>query len=104
MAPKFTYQIYEAIREGRMYKPNTCEECGAEVRLHAHHEDYSKPLDVIWLCTNCHKKRHPVKTRHNSEYCKERIKSTLRLRETHDKRLKNISKRVLPAGNTCGKM
>lgn len=22
--------------------------------LHAHHDDYSKPLEIQWLCTGCH--------------------------------------------------
>jgi hypothetical protein len=28
--------------------------------LHGHHEDYSKPLAVHWLCPLCHRKRHAV--------------------------------------------
>lgn len=38
-----------------------CEDCGVEhadqpVRMH--HEDYSKPLEVTWLCDWCHADRH----------------------------------------------
>ena len=37
----------------------TCEDCGKQnCKLHMHHEDYSKPLDVVFLCTTCHGKRH----------------------------------------------
>ena len=32
-------------------------DCG-ESRPHGHHENYDKPLDVIWLCPLCHKRRH----------------------------------------------
>jgi ribosomal protein S27AE len=34
-----------------------CVRCG-ETNSLAHHEDYDKPLDVMWLCQPCHKKRH----------------------------------------------
>ena len=28
--------------------------------IHAHHEDYDRPLDVIWLCGGCHYQVHQV--------------------------------------------
>jgi len=34
-----------------------CCRCGSEKSV-AHHEDYDKPLDVMWLCQPCHKQRH----------------------------------------------
>ncbi len=27
-------------------------------KVHAHHHDYSKPLDVEWLCKDCHWQQH----------------------------------------------
>lgn len=47
-----------AIKLGRIIKPKNCEHCGEEKKLHGHHHDYSKPLDVIWLCVPCHKEEH----------------------------------------------
>lgn len=38
--------------------PKPCENCGANNRQHAHHDDYSKPLDIRWLCPACHKQWH----------------------------------------------
>jgi hypothetical protein len=50
-------QVYRAVRSGRLVKPETCSECGTKTerhRLHAHHENYRKPIDVVWLCASCH--------------------------------------------------
>lgn len=48
--------VTRAIRAGKLIRMN-CERCGAE-KTYAHHDDYDKPLDVMWLCQPCHKKRH----------------------------------------------
>lgn len=45
-----------AIRDGRLLK-EPCEVCGNE-RVDAHHDDYSKPLDVRWLCRKHHMQHH----------------------------------------------
>jgi len=48
--------VGKAIRHGILVR-QPCERCGA-MKTEAHHEDYDKQLDVMWLCTPCHKKRH----------------------------------------------
>lgn len=51
--------VGNAIRDGRLTKPDRCERCGEpEEKLEAHHEDYSQPLRVNWLCDPCHGLRH----------------------------------------------
>lgn len=50
-----------AVKDGRLVKPDCCEDCGGEFEprlLQGHHADYSKPLEVEWLCGNCHGARH----------------------------------------------
>jgi hypothetical protein len=38
-------------------KPQPCVSCGAE-KAEKHHPDYSKPMEVVWLCRRCHVKLH----------------------------------------------
>jgi hypothetical protein len=47
-----------AYRRGRIVKPAACEGCNREKRLHMHHDDYSRPLAVTFLCVDCHALRH----------------------------------------------
>lgn len=45
-----------ALRKGDLTK-QPCQQCGA-AKTQAHHDDYSKPLDVRWLCQPCHVAHH----------------------------------------------
>ena len=47
--------VARAIQNGTLTK-QPCEECGQKAE--AHHDDYSKPLEVRWLCKKHHAKAH----------------------------------------------
>lgn len=47
-----------AVARGHIKKPDACVSCGRIGRVHGHHYDYAKPLDVEWLCPKCHGLRH----------------------------------------------
>jgi hypothetical protein len=47
-----------AIKSGRLTKPNNCSNCNESTKIEAHHPDYSKPLEVVWLCVTCHIEEH----------------------------------------------
>lgn len=51
--------VNHAIRDGKLDRM-PCVVCGNE-RSEGHHEDYSKPLDVIWLCRKHHREVHKNK-------------------------------------------
>ena len=48
--------IYDAIRRKEITRPTMCSNCPFIGCIEAHHEDYSKPFDVRWLCKSCHDK------------------------------------------------
>lgn len=52
-------RVRSAVKYGKLSKPVVCSDCGQPGKLQAHHADYSKPLDVTWLCFQCHLK-HPT--------------------------------------------
>jgi hypothetical protein len=47
--------VLRAIKKGLLVRPDVCERCGSGGEIEAHHEDYSKPLLVEWLCLICHR-------------------------------------------------
>ncbi len=49
--------VLNAVREGRLV-PQPCTVCGSEKFIDGHHDDYSKPLVVRWLCRAHHKAFH----------------------------------------------
>jgi hypothetical protein len=56
-------KVYYAIKTGKLdpVSTKTCEDCGKQAQHH-HHEDYSKPLEVVALCNLCHAIRHTNQT------------------------------------------
>lgn len=50
--------VHRAVKAGKLI-PQPCEVEGCErMDVHAHHDDYDKPLSVNWLCPPHHRKRH----------------------------------------------
>jgi len=57
-------KVWKALKCGALTR-QSCQKCGANPvaidgrsLVQAHHEDYSKPLDVIWFCQKCHHEEH----------------------------------------------
>jgi len=48
------YLVYLAVKTGKIIRPSTCSKCAAQGKIQGSHNDYSRPLDVEWLCARCH--------------------------------------------------
>lgn len=60
-------KVSRALLKGIIKRPVNCQQCGLEAKIEAHHDDYEKPLEVMWLCISCHNERHKIlKTKQNS--------------------------------------
>lgn len=65
-----------ALKSGKLQRGTHCETCGWKQPKHprpwnclnAHHDDYTKPLKVRWLCSSCHQRWHVLHgdTRHHA--------------------------------------
>lgn len=53
------YRAWQAISYALRYKKiqrESCKFCG-NPKSQAHHHDYSRPLDVVWVCFKCHREK-----------------------------------------------
>lgn len=58
--------VEAAIKDGALIRSEYCFGCGSHLpglisgrtQIMAHHWDYNRPLDVMWLCRRCHHKWH----------------------------------------------
>lgn len=55
-AKRASCAVQRAIKKGLLNRPSVCEWCKQDAFCEAAHEDYSKPLDVRWLCRRCHRR------------------------------------------------
>jgi len=51
-------KVNNSSGDKKIEKPELCSVCGKKKNLEGHHYDYSKPLDVVWVCHTCHIKIH----------------------------------------------
>jgi len=67
---KCNQMTVKAIKAGILIRPLQCEDCcvspppmkDGRSSIQAHHDDYSKPLDVRWLCHQCHVNLHRARS------------------------------------------
>jgi hypothetical protein len=65
MDKRAQHLVERAIKKG-LLSPKPCESCGStgypykdgRRGIVAHHTDYNKPLEVVWLCEKCHFEWH----------------------------------------------
>jgi hypothetical protein len=51
--------VRKALRAGKLARER-CEVCGEDVKVQAHHSDYTRALDVQWLCRKHHTLAHEI--------------------------------------------
>lgn len=58
LAYKAHCAVNNAVRDGILIRPAKCPICKKTRQIEGHHEDYTKPLEVDWMCSACHKQFH----------------------------------------------
>jgi hypothetical protein len=71
-----------AVYMGRLDR-KPCEVCGTNEKIEAHHDDYSKPLDVRWLCQAHHRQWHAEHKEGYGEVKLQKIEQNNHKNQTH---------------------
>lgn len=50
--------VERAVKKGTLIRPDHCSECPNTYAIEAHHDDYTKLLEIRWLCCICHRNYH----------------------------------------------
>jgi ribosomal protein S27AE len=50
--------LHVNVKRGKVVKSPNCSKCGSKDAIEAHHEDYNRPLNVVWFCRKCHISYH----------------------------------------------
>ena len=101
-------KVRKALKMGVLARQR-CSDCGAE-KTDAHHSDYDKPLEVIWLCKSCHRQKHnPVLPPHSPSRALEVHRSAYRAasrRRWRDpiERAKKLARRRVQKAVAAGKI
>ena len=54
--------VCTAVARGALVRSDVCAMCGeSSSTIFGHHEDYDKPLEVIWVCPPCHSRIHSLR-------------------------------------------
>ena len=51
-------ELNYAVQSGKLERPDVCSMCNGYKKVEGHHYDYSKALDVVWVCRQCHASIH----------------------------------------------
>ena len=54
--------VKKAVKQSILVRPTKCSQCAFSGRIQGHHSDYSKPLEIEWLCFSCHRLKHSLLT------------------------------------------
>lgn len=83
--------LSNAICDGRIKRPETCSLCRQSgINIEAHHPDYSKPYDVIWVCRSCHFLVHG-RIKHHADRLSEKTGKPDAIVKTHEETVRGTS-------------
>lgn len=54
------WEVQKALKSGALVRPDLCTACRQIRFCEAAHSDYSRPLDIQWLCRPCHRQADAV--------------------------------------------